>query len=76
MNSAELLNLAESVVELASYLDELKARSIFASGTVASVERGYLKPQEELALRQLQISYWQSRNGMAGRVPARAQAAR
>ncbi len=64
MSSTELLNMAESVVELARYLDELKGHALTAPATGAIIQRGFLNPEEELALRQLQISYWQSRNAL------------
>ena len=64
MTPAELLRTAESIVELERYLRELKDRAVSAPAIVAIVRRGYLKPNEELALRQMQLSYWQCRNAL------------
>jgi len=64
MTPAELLRTAESIVELERYLQELKERAVSAPAIAAIVRRGYLKPNEELALRQMQLSYWQCRNAL------------
>ncbi|QDT00530.1 YiiX/YebB-like N1pC/P60 family cysteine hydrolase [Adhaeretor mobilis] len=55
---------AETVLEIAEYLEELKARALSAPDTQAAVQRGYLTPTEELAARQLQASYWQCRSAL------------
>jgi len=55
---------AETVLEIAAYLEELKSRALSAPDTQAAIDRGYLTPTEELALRQLQASYWQCRGAL------------
>ncbi len=60
----ELVPLAESVLALDAYLTELKDRAIHEGRFDELSKRGYLAPNEELTLRQLQFSYWQSRNAL------------
>jgi hypothetical protein len=63
--TAEQLNLAaRTVVDLATYMAELKAQALalYEPQTVAA--RGYITPSEELSLRHLQLSYWKARSAL------------
>jgi permuted papain-like amidase YaeF/Yiix C92 family enzyme len=60
----DLVCLAESVLALDAYLTELKDRAIRSERRDGLFTRGYLTPSEEMALRQLQLSYWQCRNAL------------
>lgn len=55
---------AETVLEIATFLAELKGRALSQPDTQAAIERGYLTPGEELSMRQMQASYWQCRNAL------------
>lgn len=55
---------AETVVDVAAYFQELQQR-IDGSGVPGEIAaRGYVTPSEEVLLRQLQVSYWQSRGAL------------
>jgi hypothetical protein len=64
MNSEQLAAAARTVAQLSEYLDELKhqALAIFDPATVSAC--GYIKPSTEVAIRQLQLSYWKTRNAL------------
>ncbi len=64
MNHDQLTAATQTVVQLADYLEELKAqaRSIYDPAAVG--QRGYITPTEELSIRQLQFSYWKARNAL------------
>ncbi|HEV3006434.1 MAG TPA: YiiX/YebB-like N1pC/P60 family cysteine hydrolase [Pirellulales bacterium] len=55
---------ARTVAHMAAYFDELKvkARELLAQGQAG--ERGYFTPSEDEAVRQLLVSYWQSRSAL------------
>ena len=64
MTHDQLAAAARTVVQTDDYLAELKAGTIAIFGAEAVAARGYITPSEELQLRQLQLSYWQSRNAL------------
>jgi hypothetical protein len=55
---------ARTVAQADEYLQELKAQSesIFDAAAVAT--RGYITPSAEIQVRQLQFSYWKTRNAL------------
>ena len=55
---------ARSVVGIADHFEDLKqvATSLFETSTAS--ERGYFTPSEDERVRQLLVSYWQSRNAL------------
>lgn len=55
---------AQTVLDIATFLEELKGRALSQPDTQAAIQRGYLTPGEELSMRQLQASYWQCRNAL------------
>jgi putative ABC transport system permease protein len=61
MNSEQLNLAARTVVDLASFLAELKTQAISIYEPQTVVARGYITPAEELSLRHLQLSYWKAR---------------
>ncbi|HEV3023586.1 MAG TPA: YiiX/YebB-like N1pC/P60 family cysteine hydrolase [Pirellulales bacterium] len=64
MQAEQIEARARTVAHMAVYLDELKAkaRDLLAHGRAG--ERGYFTPSEDEAVRQLLISYWQSRSAL------------
>ena len=64
MTHDQLAAAARTVVQTGEYLDQLKAGTLTIFGAEAVTARGYITPSEELQLRQLQLSYWQSRNAL------------
>jgi hypothetical protein len=64
MTSDQLNAAARTVVQTAEYLEQLKADALAIFGPEAVAARGYITPSEELCLRQLQVSYWQTRNAL------------
>ena len=64
MTSDQLTAAARTVIQTGDYLDELKAGALAIYDAEAVVARGYVTPSEELKLRQLQVSYWQSRSAL------------
>lgn len=73
-NEDKLLASAQSVGDVAEFFAELKSRALSNPAVAGIVERGYLKPDEETELRQLQVSYWQGRNALLEIVAAHAHA--
>ena len=61
MNNDQLIAATQTVVQLADYLEELKAQSVAIYQPMVVDQRGYITPTEELSIRQLQLSYWKSR---------------
>jgi hypothetical protein len=61
MNREQLTAAADTVVQLADFMQELQAQSlaIFDPGDVTA--RGYIRPSKEIVVRQLQVSYWKAR---------------
>jgi hypothetical protein len=61
MNANQLSSAAQTVIQLDEYLQQLKlqAMAIYKPDVVAA--RGYITPSQELAVRQLQLSYWKTR---------------
>jgi hypothetical protein len=64
MSPEQLSAAAQTVVQLGDYLENLKAEvlKIFQPTVVAT--RGYITSSEELQVRQLQLSYWKTRNAL------------
>jgi Permuted papain-like amidase enzyme, YaeF/YiiX, C92 family len=64
MNSEQLAAAAQTVAHLGEYFQDLKrqALAIFEPGAAAA--RGYITPSEEIKIRQLQLSYWKTRNAL------------
>jgi hypothetical protein len=62
--SAQLAADARTVAQADAYLQELKsqAEAIFDAPAIAS--RGYITPSAEIQVRQLQFSYWKTRNAL------------
>lgn len=64
MTNTSVERAAATVVDVAAYFEELKER-IAANRAFAQIAgRGYVTPSEEIVLRQLQVSYWQSRSAL------------
>ena len=59
MDRNQLETAARTVSHLAGYLDELKIAAVVDLKAIK--QRSYVTPSEEEKLRQLQVSYWQSR---------------
>ena len=55
---------AHTVAHMAPYFEQLKAAAAHLASTGEIVARGYFNPGEEDQARQLQVSYWQSRNAL------------
>jgi len=64
MNSEQLAAAAQTVAQLGDYLPELKAQALAMFDPAAVAARGYITPSEELQVRQLQLSYWKTRNAL------------
>ena len=65
---------ARAVVGIADHFDQLKAVAVELLETGAATERGYFTPSEDERVRQLLVSYWQSRNALIELVVALHQA--
>ncbi len=61
MTDDALTSAADTIVTLADYFAELKTRALAIYDPAKVAARGYITPAEELQVRQLQVSYWQSR---------------
>jgi hypothetical protein len=61
MNASQLSSAANTVIQLDGYLQQLKlqALTIYKPNLVA--DRGYIRPSQEMLVRQLQLSYWKTR---------------
>ena len=55
---------ARTVAHMATYLEELKSNALAMADEFEAVERGYFRPDEEQRVRQLQVSYWQTRGAL------------
>ena len=64
MNSEQLTAAGQTVIHLADYLQELKSQAAAIFDPAAITTRGYITPSNELQIRQLQLSYWKSRNAL------------
>lgn len=64
MNSDQLTAATQTVVQLADYLEGLKTQALSVYDPADVARRGYITPTGELAIRQLQLSYWTSRNAL------------
>jgi hypothetical protein len=61
MTPEHILAGARTVAHLDLYFDELRERAVELKRQVAARQRGYFTPSEDEQVRQLLISYWQSR---------------
>ena len=59
-----IISGARTVVGIADHFEQLKrvATELLEAGT--ATERGYFTPSEDERVRQLLVSYWQSRNAL------------
>jgi hypothetical protein len=64
MNSEQLTAAARTVAQLGDYLHELKGQALALFDPGAVEARGYITPSVELRVRQLQLSYWKTRNAL------------
>jgi Permuted papain-like amidase enzyme, YaeF/YiiX, C92 family len=64
MNREQLTAATQTVIQLADYLEELKAQALSIYHPKVVAQRGYVTPSEELSIRQLQLSYWKARNAL------------
>jgi hypothetical protein len=64
MSSEQLTAAEETVTQLGDYLQELQAQVAQKFRPEAIVARGYVTPSEEIQVRQLQLSYWKTRNAL------------
>ena len=64
MNDVQLATVAQTVVQLDSYFDDLKAQALAIYHPDDVALRGYITPSQELQLRHLQLSYWKARNAL------------
>jgi len=64
MNHEQLSAAAHTIIELASYLDDLKAEALSIFDPAKVTARGYITPSRELHLRHLQLSYWKARSAL------------
>jgi hypothetical protein len=64
MNSEQLAAAARTVAQLGDYLDDLKRQALAMLNPAVVTARGYITPSTELAIRQLQLSYWKTRNAL------------
>jgi len=55
---------ARAVVGISDHFDRLKTVAAELLETAAATERGYFTPSEDERVRQLLVSYWQSRNAL------------
>lgn len=68
MNSEQLAAAARTVAQLGDYLEDLKRQALALFDPAAITSRGYITPSGEMAVRQLQLSYWKTRNALFGLV--------
>ncbi len=61
MTPEHVLAGARTVAHLDLYFEELRQRAVELKRQVAARDRGYFTPSEDEQVRQLLISYWQSR---------------
>jgi hypothetical protein len=64
MNAEQLTAAARTVEQLDDYLQDLKRQALAIFEPAVVGERGYITPSGELAIRQLQLSYWKTRNAL------------
>lgn len=64
MNSEQLAAAARTVEQLGQYLEDLKRQSLAIFDADAVSALGYITPSVEMAVRQLQLSYWKTRNAL------------
>ncbi len=64
MNSDQLTAAARTVVQLDDYLQDLKRQALAIFDPAVVADRRYITPSGELAIRQLQLSYWKTRNAL------------
>jgi hypothetical protein len=64
MNAEQLSAAARTVVQLDDYLQDFKHQALAIVDPAVVTERGYITPSGELAIRQLQLSYWKTRNAL------------
>lgn len=64
MNSEQLAAAARTVEQLGQYLEDLKQQSLAMFDAEAVSALGYITPSAEMAVRQLQLSYWKTRNAL------------
>jgi hypothetical protein len=61
MTPEQILVGARTVAHLDVYFEELRGRAVELKRQIAARQRGYFTPSEDEQVRQLLISYWQSR---------------
>ncbi len=64
MDRQQLDTAAATVAHLSDYLRELRADALAIFDGPAVAARGYITPSQEVAVRQLQRSYWKTRNAL------------
>jgi hypothetical protein len=64
VNDEQLSAAARTVAQLGDYLEDLKRQAVAVFDPAAVAARGYIKPSTEVAVRQLQLSYWKARNAL------------
>jgi hypothetical protein len=64
MNRDQLTAAAQTVAQLGDYLQELQAQVHKSFKSEIITARGYITPSEEMQVRQLQLSYWKTRNAL------------
>jgi hypothetical protein len=64
MERQQLDAAAATVAHLSDYLQDLRADALAIFDGPAVSARGYITPSQEIALRQLQRSYWKTRNAL------------
>jgi hypothetical protein len=65
MISDQIMDAARTVADLDDYFKELRATADWLLTGQTASERGYFSPGEDNAVRQLLVSYWQSRNALS-----------
>ncbi|BBO30468.1 YiiX/YebB-like N1pC/P60 family cysteine hydrolase [Lacipirellula parvula] len=61
MADSQLLAAARTVIQIDDYFTQLKSEAAAIFDAVKVAEVGYVTASQELAVRQLQLSYWKSR---------------
>ena len=64
MNESDIESGARTVVQVAEYFTDLKARARRLAADITPQTRGYFTPAEEDDARALIVSYWQARNAL------------
>lgn len=64
MTTTDLPAAARTVIHVAEFFGELKARSSQLAERISPSERGYFTPDEEEPAQSLLVSYWQARNAL------------